>query len=124
MIQKDNSLPPSWSIARLGDISDKIHYGYTAKSSSDSDGVKYLRITDIQDNEVNWEEVPFCKIDEEELKNYKLESGDIVFARSGATVGKTYLLNKSSNVSLSTMAFASAFFSLATSFFSTLGLIP
>ena len=52
-----------------------------------------LRITDIQDNQVNWDTVPFTDFDEEKVSSYILRDGDIVFARTGATVGKSYLIN-------------------------------
>jgi type I restriction enzyme, S subunit len=70
----------------------EISYGYTAKSSSEFKGPHYLRITDIQDNAVDWDSVPRCVIGEREFKRFKLETGDIVFARTGATTGKSFLL--------------------------------
>ena len=76
----------------VGEISDKIHYGYTAKSQNEPIGPKLLRITDIQNDKVNWHIVPYCKIEEKEKPKYILKIGDLVFARTGATVGKSYLL--------------------------------
>lgn len=70
----------------------KISYGYTAKSSTVNKGPKYLRITDIQNNTVNWSEVPYCEITSEEESKFLLAKGDIVFARTGATTGKSYLI--------------------------------
>ena len=52
-----------------------------------------LRITDIQDNTVNWETVPYTDFDESKASGYLLNDGDILFARTGATVGKSYLVN-------------------------------
>lgn len=71
----------------------KISYGYTAKSSTIKKGPKYLRITDIQNNTVNWGEVPYCEISSEEKSKFLLAKGDIVFARTGATTGKSYLID-------------------------------
>ena len=51
-----------------------------------------LRITDIQDNQVDWRTVPFTDFDEKKVSSYILHDGDIVFARTGATVGKSYLI--------------------------------
>jgi type I restriction enzyme S subunit len=76
----------------LGDFG-KISYGYTAKSSSTYKGPKYLRITDIQNKSVNWSEVPNCEISNEEKSKFLLSKGDIVFARTGATTGKSYLID-------------------------------
>ena len=79
-----------WTTIR--DISDLIHYGYTASSTTESVGPKMLRITDIQNNTVNWETVPYCKIEEEDKQKYLLREGDLVFARTRATVGKSFLI--------------------------------
>ena len=62
------------------------------KSSFTEIGPKFLRITDIQDDGVNWDSVPFCKINDTDLEKYKLIGGDIVFARTGATTGKSYFV--------------------------------
>lgn len=51
-----------------------------------------LRITDIQNNSVNWDAVPYCKITHDEKQKYLLHDGDLVFARTGATVGKSFLI--------------------------------
>ena len=51
-----------------------------------------LRITDIQDNFVDWGIVPFVEIDDKIAENYLLFDNDIVFARTGATVGKSFLI--------------------------------
>ncbi|MBC7391628.1 MAG: restriction endonuclease subunit S [Opitutaceae bacterium] len=80
-----------WGIKKLGDIS-KIVYGYTEKASLEEIGPKFLRITDIEDNGVNWHTVPYCKISPLEYDKYKLVNGDIVFARTGATTGKSFLV--------------------------------
>ena len=87
-----SELPGSWVWTTIGDISDLIHYGYTASSTIESVGPKMLRITDIQNNLVNWETVPYCRIKEEEIQKYLLREGDLVFARTGATVGKSFLI--------------------------------
>ena len=87
-----NNIPNNWKEIKIEDISLKINYGYTASSTATDTGVKFLRITDIQDYKVNWDEVPFCKIDENDIEKFLLQEGDIVFARTGATVGKSYLI--------------------------------
>ena len=51
-----------------------------------------MRITDIQDGKVNWDTVPFTTVDDPET--YLLKTGDIVFARTGATVGKSFLITE------------------------------
>jgi len=83
-----------WEIKKLGDISEII-YGYTEKASFKEIGPKFLRITDIQNNNVDWESVPFCSANGSDYQKYKLNDGDIVFARTGATTGKSYLIKNS-----------------------------
>lgn len=51
-----------------------------------------LRITDIQDGFVDWNNVPYTTIDE--YDKYQLKVNDIVFARTGATVGKSYIIKE------------------------------
>jgi type I restriction enzyme, S subunit len=51
-----------------------------------------LRITDIQDNRVEWDTVPRCECSEP--AKYALKAGDIVIARTGATTGKSFLLRE------------------------------
>jgi type I restriction enzyme S subunit len=80
-----------WEIKTLGEVS-KINYGYTEKASFEKVGPKFLRITDIQENGVDWDTVPYCMCSDKDFTKYKLETGDIVFARTGATTGKSYLI--------------------------------
>jgi len=76
---------------RLGEIS-RIQYGYTESSSATKVGPHFLRITDIHDNNVDWDAVPYCPIAASEFRKFQLHDGDIVFARTGATTGKSYLV--------------------------------
>jgi len=87
-----SELPEGWAWARIGDISEAIQYGYTASSIFEATGPKMLRITDIQNNSVDWDTVPYCRIATEEKAKYLLKDGDLVFARTGATVGKSFLI--------------------------------
>jgi type I restriction enzyme S subunit len=86
------NLPKGWAITKLELLTTDISYGYTAPSSYDEVGPKMLRITDIQDNSVVWSDVPYCEIEEERLEKYLLKKNDLVFARTGATVGKSFLI--------------------------------
>lgn len=51
-----------------------------------------VRISDIQDGEVLWVKVPFCHINKSDIDTYLLQKGDILFARTGGTVGKSFLV--------------------------------
>jgi len=81
-----------WETSELSAVSD-INYGYTESASRDPIGPRFLRITDIQDERVDWDGVPYCKIEAADLPKYRLASGDIVFARNGATTGNFFKKN-------------------------------
>lgn len=84
-------LPPNWCWCRLGSICSSIQYGLS--NSSESTGThRLLRITDIQNGRVDWNSVPFTSV--KEAEQYLLHDEDIVFARTGATVGKSYLISE------------------------------
>ncbi len=84
--------PSGWSWKRLATISRKIQYGYTASANKSITEVRLLRITDIQNNLVQWSSVPGCEISTDDVEQYRLEGGDILIARTGGTIGKTYLV--------------------------------
>ena len=84
-------IPESWMWVRWGDLSESIQYGYNAPAKT-SGRIKMVRISDIQDGEVTWGAVPFCDIKEADIPGYLLEKNDILFARTGGTVGKSYLV--------------------------------
>ena len=85
-------IPDNWMWCKLENITSNIHYGYTASAQEVGD-VKLLRITDIHENNVNWDSVPYCAISENKLINYILKNRDIVMARTGGTIGKSYIIN-------------------------------
>jgi len=85
-------IPEEWEVVELGETSSRVDYGYTESANYEEVGPKFLRITDIQDNKVDWDKVPFCLINAENAKKYILKTGDIVFARTGATTGKSFYI--------------------------------
>ena len=85
-------LPKGWKWIRMRELAQNIHYGYTASAKTDNTGVKFVRITDIQNNMVNWETVPYCDIDDKKLESCKLENNDILIARTGGTIGKSFIV--------------------------------
>jgi type I restriction enzyme S subunit len=80
-----------WQTKTLDEVS-AINYGYTESANSDPVGPRFLRITDIQNDQVDWGNVPYCKIESAYSPKYRLANGDIVFARTGATTGKSFLV--------------------------------
>ena len=66
-------------------------YGVSESAKSKGE-YKLLRITDIKNNAVDWNTVPYTDYDEHKANAYLISDGDILFARTGATVGKSYLV--------------------------------
>ena len=81
-----------YEIKTIDEISENVQYWYTWKTTEKWQ-VKYLRITDIQENKIIWEDVPYVKIEENETSKYSLNEWDIVFARTWATVWKSCLID-------------------------------
>lgn len=81
-----------WKVKSVSELCEKPQYGYTASAATEQIGPHLLRITDIQDGSVNWETVPYCDCPKPE--KYLLQKDDILFARTGATTGKSFLIEK------------------------------
>jgi type I restriction enzyme, S subunit len=76
-----------WKETNLGNICSNISYGYTASANLNAVGPKFLRITDIVPDRIDWQNVPYCEADAATIQKYKLKTGDILIARTGATTG-------------------------------------
>ena len=83
-------LQKHWKTTKVAHFCEKPQYGYTASAIYEPVGPKFLRITDIQNGKVNWDTVPYCHCEEPE--KYILEDEDLIFARTGATTGKSFLV--------------------------------
>ena len=87
-------VPDHWDISRLKFlISKNAQYGANCEPESDETkfDYRYVRITDIGDDASLKDNIVYLSKDN--AKGFVLNEGDILFARSGATVGKTYLYN-------------------------------
>ena len=86
-------VPQGWEWERWGNIAQTIQYGYNAPALEHG-VIKMVRISDIQENCVLWDNVPYCLIDENDIDTYLLKVNDILFARTGGTVGKSFLVEE------------------------------
>ena len=77
----------AWIECELADVCSSVDYGYTAAASDHSTGPRFLRITDIVQPLLGWDTVPHVEADEVTLSKYRLDDGDIVLARTGASTG-------------------------------------
>ena len=87
-------IPQGWERKPLAELCESVDYGYTASADKEVVGPKFLRITDIVPDHIDWPAVPHCPIEDERLEKFRLREGDIVIARTGATVGYAKRLHK------------------------------
>ncbi len=86
-------IPEGWEVKKLSDLCS-TQYGYTASAVDEPVGPKFLRVTDINKrNWIEWDSVPYCKIDPETKALYALQLGDIVVARM-ADPGKSAIIEE------------------------------
>ncbi|MEL7005531.1 MAG: restriction endonuclease subunit S, partial [Bacteroidota bacterium] len=85
-------IPEHWEMRNLKRIiSEPLKYGANEPAESiDKDLPRYIRITDFGENGELRDET-FKSLSEEKAKDYLLREGDLLLARSGATVGKSFL---------------------------------
>lgn len=81
----------------MGELSSSFEYGLNAAAKEYDGENKYIRITDIDDEsrEFKQEDITSPDTDLSSAENYKLSEGDILFARTGASVGKSYIYKAS-----------------------------
>lgn len=89
--EKPFIIPNEWKWVRWGELSNSIQYGLNAGAQTKGKA-KLVRISDIQNNEIVWDLVPYCEINETEISQYILNENDILFARTGGTVGKSVIV--------------------------------
>ena len=92
-------IPEEWDVKNFSDCCESDgKYGINAPAVEfQKELPTYLRITDIDENG-KFIESDKKSVDRDNYKEYILNEGDIVFARTGATVGKTYLYNKNDGI--------------------------
>jgi type I restriction enzyme S subunit len=83
-----------WEKKTLFDISKQVAYGMNAAAKSYDGENKYLRITDIDESTRRFIPNPLSSPKGKIEKKYILKKGDIVFTRTGASVGKSYLYDE------------------------------
>ena len=92
----------AWEQRRLGEVCSSFDYGMNVAAKEFDGENKYIRITDIDDasREFLLRDIssPDICLEREEVSKYLLSNGDIVFARTGASVGKTYIYKKKDGV--------------------------
>ncbi|UDI93681.1 restriction endonuclease subunit S [Pseudomonas sp. IAC-BECa141] len=87
----------NWTDKKLGDVCGPFEYGLNAPAKDYDGRNKYIRITDIDENLRNLSQANLTTPDADlvSASKYLLSEGDILFARTGASVGKTYRYQES-----------------------------
>ena len=87
-----------WNKKKLGEISESISYGMNSAATEFDGKNKYIRITDIDENSSTFNQKnlvsPLKKLEDKFL----VKNNDILFARTGASTGKTYLYNENDGI--------------------------
>ena len=91
--EKPFELPLGWEWVRVGQISIRVQYGVTASADHTQSEPKFVRITDIQNDQVNWDIVPGMQGVTKDFSDHYLEPGDLLIARTGGTIGKSFLVS-------------------------------
>ncbi|WP_165071287.1 restriction endonuclease subunit S [Desulfovibrio sp. ZJ200] len=88
-------IPDGWECLRLKfTLTQSLQYGANAAGSAYEENLpRYIRITDIDENG-NLKSDNKQSLQTDEAADYLLEDGDVLLARSGATVGKSFLYKK------------------------------
>jgi type I restriction enzyme S subunit len=86
----------TWEQQRLIELGESFEYGLNASAKEFDGKNKYLRITDIDESSRQFleKELTSPETNLDLADNFKLEYGDILFARTGASVGKSYIYQK------------------------------
>lgn len=94
----DGSEFGEWEENSLLELSEKAMYGMNASATEYDGKNKYLRITDICESSHKFKTDSLTSPNAELEEKYKLNLGDLLFARTGASVGKSYLYNPNDGI--------------------------
>lgn len=73
-----------WQLVDINSITTEHKQGYYTKEPYSNEGIKLIRITDLDNQKVDYSNMPKLDISEADYESYKVVPGDFLFARSGA----------------------------------------
>lgn len=85
---------PEWQKMKLKDVANRFEYGMNSASTEFDGKNKYIRITDIDENTYKYKNDNIVSPEGVLEDKYLVNENDILFTRTGASVGKTYLYDK------------------------------
>ncbi|EOR28090.1 restriction endonuclease S subunit [Clostridium sartagoforme AAU1] len=77
-------VPNEWNLLRINEITKEHKQGYYAQNKYEEKGTYLVRITDLNNPQIKYTQMPKLDVDNEIIEQYKLKDGDFLFARSGA----------------------------------------
>jgi type I restriction enzyme S subunit len=85
-----------WPIRKFGECTSSMRYGPRFYNETYSpEGVRIVRITDLdRTGRLDFETMPRMAVSDDEISKSGLSAGDIIFARTGATVGKLAVIRE------------------------------
>ena len=94
---KDNPYYSSetWEEVSLCDVASGFEYGMNAAATNYDGSHKYIRITDIDDSSHLYIQNELVSPEGQAEEKYRVQENDILFARTGASVGKSYCYQQS-----------------------------
>jgi type I restriction enzyme S subunit len=89
-------LPVGWIWTRVGDVSELLQYGTSEKAGTSPVGIPVLRMGNIQDGRINFDDLKYFPRKWPHLDEFELKAGDILFNRTNSAelVGKTAVYEK------------------------------
>lgn len=89
-------LPDGWQWTRVGDVARRIRYGTSDKAEKENQGIAVLRMGDIVDGKLRYDDLKFMPHDWDDEEKFLLEDGDLLFNRTNSAelVGKTAVYKK------------------------------
>ncbi|AWI39749.1 restriction endonuclease subunit S [Lactiplantibacillus plantarum] len=89
-----------WEQRKLGELSNGFTYGLNASAKAYDGKHQYLRITDIDDETRTFKQTHLTSPDIDFIRDnsYVLKLGDIVFTRTGASTGKTFIYRTADSI--------------------------
>jgi len=85
-------IPSNWAWTKLGNIALQIQYGYTASADPSLTEIRMLRITDIQNNRVDWPSVPGCQIEQAEAEKVSAKLERHSYRAHRRHIGKSFIV--------------------------------
>lgn len=81
-------IPAEWDVVTVSDLTIEHKQGYYTKDTYTENGTYLIRITDLWNPKIVFEGMPKLPVDERTFELFRVEQGDFLFARSGASIGR------------------------------------